>query len=50
VAELATYVQRERVRGWRAPAEGVLCTRTRPDAPCHVHDVLIPLVNDGRLP
>ncbi len=111
MAERATYVQRERVRGWRAPAEGVLCTRTRaswmpwgnpfrigdqvdgtstvvrdaghavalyrqmlrsrpdivdaavrqltgrtllcwcrPDAPFQVQDVLMPLVNEGRLP
>lgn len=108
----ATYVQRRRTRGWRAPTFAVPCTRTRgesgwvpwgnpfrvgdpvdgggtvrspahavvlyrkflrgspekvaaavrqlsgrplmcwcrPGASCHVQDVLIPLVNEGRSP
>lgn len=106
----ATYVQRARYRGWRAPVDAVPCTRTRagwvpwgnpfrigdpldcggmvrdaehavelyrqflhhsPDmlaaavrqlagrplmcwcragSVCHVQDVLIPLINEGKLP
>lgn len=102
----ATYAWRRRVKGWRKPAGGIVCTRPsrwsnpfavgeriptggvietneqavamyrrwlrgrpdrigqaltelaggvllcycKPGERCHVQDVLIPLVNDGRLP
>ncbi len=108
MAELATYMKRRRVSGWRMPAGAVSCTRgsknpgrwgnpfkvgdivdgveidheesvrlyrrwlrdrpaligqalrelagkvllcwCAPGRPCHVQDVIIPLVNEGSLP